>query len=66
MEKKELLDWSKNHINYLNESINKLDSIIKNQWIDNETIKVDVGDLLHITQKMVDSVDIISSLNNKQ
>ena len=65
MENTELLDWSKNHINYLKESINKLDSIIKNQWIDNEKIKVDVGDLLHITQNMVDSVDIISSLNNK-
>ena len=65
MENKILLDMSKNHINCLKESINKLDSIIINQWIDNEKIKVDVDDLLHIIQNMVDSVDIISSLNNK-
>ena len=66
MENKELLDWSKNHIKYLKNSINWLDSIIKSQWENNETIKVDVGDLLHINQLMVDSVDIISLLNNKQ
>ena len=64
MEKNELLMWSKNHIEYLKRSVELLHSIIQKQWKNNnETIKVDALDLHHLNQLIVDSVDIISSLN---
>ena len=72
----ETIDWSKNHMEYLRECYEKIESLLNQQssYLDkflyrflrkngNEIIKIDVGDLCHIQQMIVDSEDIIHLLN---
>ena len=60
----ETIDWSKNHMEYLRECDEKIESLLNQQCKNgNEIIKIYYGDLCHIQQKIVDSVDIIFLLN---
>jgi len=64
--KQKMLDWSKNHIGYLEDSVEEVESILTEFTSDSyekgEKVKLDFVVICSMNQYLVDSVDIITYL----